>query len=406
MFRYACMILFLVLVSEIQLSCSTEVSVNDTAHKLCLYANLNVNFTVTYEAIGKVNHTAEFILPAIVNASGSTCDKDTSTLELRFGKGHSWTIKFTKENKTYNAHDIVFTYNLTDDSIFKNASSNETKSVTFTQPISDVSMDTYYSCKSEDTMEKGLVVQTLWNVSMQAFIINGTKSDKDTVCAMDRTTTPMPTTHITNATTPPAPTTPSPLPTPKTGNYSVSGNHSVCLLASMGLQISFKHGLDFKKMNIDPEHLNVNGNCSVNKSDATLVLRSDQMDLTFTFQEDGKKFRLHAVNFMIKLSNGTFTASNTNLSIWEAAVGSSYMCNKEQSYNITDTFSVNTFSLQVQPFEVNGNAFATAEECFLDADLSFLVPVAVGVALSFLIILVLLSYLIGRRKSRTGYQSV
>lgn len=48
----------------------------------------------------------------------------------------------------------------------------------------------------------------------------------------------------------------------------------------------------------------------------------------------------------------------------------------------------------------------SAEECFLDTDLSFLVPIAVGVALSFLIILVLISYLIGRRKSRTGYQSV
>ncbi|CAL8308144.1 unnamed protein product [Arctogadus glacialis] len=44
-----------------------------------------------------------------------------------------------------------------------------------------------------------------------------------------------------------------------------------------------------------------------------------------------------------------------------------------------------------------------SEECFLDSDLSFLVPIAVGVALSFLIILVLISYLIGRRKSRTGY---
>ncbi|CDQ70186.1 unnamed protein product [Oncorhynchus mykiss] len=50
--------------------------------------------------------------------------------------------------------------------------------------------------------------------------------------------------------------------------------------------------------------------------------------------------------------------------------------------------------------------FCLSVECFMDSDLSFLVPIAVGVALSFLIILVLISYLIGRRKSRTGYQSV
>ncbi|CAL8356118.1 unnamed protein product [Merluccius merluccius] len=82
------------------------------------------------------------------------------------------------------------------------------------------------------------------------------------------------------------------------------------------------------------------------------------------------------------------------------------MCNKEQVYNITNLLTFYTFDLQVQPCGISGGKFSTAEECFLDSDLSFLVPIAVGVALSFLIILVLISYLIGRRKSRTGYQSV
>ncbi|KAK1346378.1 hypothetical protein QTO34_000233 [Cnephaeus nilssonii] len=45
------------------------------------------------------------------------------------------------------------------------------------------------------------------------------------------------------------------------------------------------------------------------------------------------------------------------------------------------------------------------EECSADSDLNFLIPVAVGVALGFLIIVVFISYMIGRRKSRTGYQS-
>ncbi len=62
-----------------------------------------------------------------------------------------------------------------------------------------------------------------------------------------------------------------------------------------------------------------------------------------------------------------------------------------------------SLSLSHSPFL---SPFLPAVECFLDSDLSFLVPIAVGVALSFLIILVLISYLIGRRKSRTGYQSV
>lgn len=51
-------------------------------------------------------------------------------------------------------------------------------------------------------------------------------------------------------------------------------------------------------------------------------------------------------------------------------------------------------------------SFLTAEDCSADSDLNFLIPVAVGVALGFLIIVVFISYMIGRRKSRTGYQSV
>ncbi|MEQ2164015.1 hypothetical protein GOODEAATRI_002173 [Goodea atripinnis] len=150
---------------------------------------------------------------------------------------------------------------------------------------------------------------------------------------------------------------------------------------------------------------------------------------------------------------GVFVQTSNNLSLWEATVGSSYMCNKEQNFTITSLLSLYTFNLHVQPFGVKNGLYSTgldfdwsvlvygreakmfstdiksatrkfaivfyfrlkvfiffklhcAEECFLDADLSFLVPIAVGVALSFLIILVLISYLIGRRKSRTGYQSV
>ncbi|KAJ8351210.1 hypothetical protein SKAU_G00226860 [Synaphobranchus kaupii] len=402
MFRYACMTLFLVLGSEIQLSYCTEVFVYDAAQKLCLYANLNVNFTVTYEAIGKVNRTVKFPLPETVNATGSTCVTNTSTLNIRFGKGHSWNISFTKKNETYNGHKNVFTYNLTDDSIFKNASSNETKSVTFNPSISNVVMDTYYSCKSEDTMTKDLVIQTLWNVTLQAFIINGSKSDKDTVCAKDRITTPAP---ATNATTATIPTTlsPTPLPLPTTGNYNVTNGSSLCLLADMGLQISFKEGVDFQKMNIEPFKI-VTGTCGTNKSN--LVLQSDQVNLTFAFLKNGDKFLLRTVNVTIKGTNGTtFNAANSNLSLWQAAVESSYMCNKEQSYNITDTFSLKTFNLRVQPFGVKENKFGTAYECALD-DTSMLIPIVVGAALAGLIVIVLIVYAIGRRKTYVGYQTL
>lgn len=130
------------------------------------------------------------------------------------------------------------------------------------------------------------VNQTLWNVLIQAFVNNGSKSDRSkyscsvtshsscnipviyhflfslpspyavTSCAADLpTTTATPTTHasntttaapITNATsTAPPTTTPTPtLPTPTVRNYTIkpSENDTACLLAKFGLRIGVKQG--------------------------------------------------------------------------------------------------------------------------------------------------------------------
>ncbi|KAG9272701.1 lysosome-associated membrane glycoprotein 2 [Astyanax mexicanus] len=216
------------------------------------------------------------------------------------------------------------------------------------------------------------------------------------------------TVNPTNASTTAVPTTPPPIPNPSVGDYNVGPDpKSVCLKAKMGLQFRYKLGESFQTINLDPNVTHYSGLCGNNGSDSTLSLKSELITVQFLFVNQSNKFHLGAMNFT--LSNGnetTFDRRNSNMSLWEASLGSSYMCRKEQTFNISDDLVMNTFELQVQPFGVTENKFSTAEECFLDADLSFLVPIAVGVALGFLIILVLISYLIGRRKSRTGYQSV
>ncbi|KAG9338954.1 hypothetical protein JZ751_024344 [Albula glossodonta] len=199
----------------------------------------------------------------------------------------------------------------------------------------------------------------------------------------------------TTATTAPSPT---PVPQPAIGTYSIPNdvNSTACLLATMGLQISYKKDAVVKSINLDPNNTAATGKCGVNGSDASLTLAFDKSSITFTFSEP----------FAPCDPGVTFSSANTSLSLWEASVGSSYMCRRDQTYNITEVLFLHTLGLQVQPFGVQNNSYATAEECLLDSDLTFLVPIAVGVALAFLIILVLISYLIGRRKSRTGYQSV
>lgn len=47
----------------------------------------------------------------------------------------------------------------------------------------------------------------------------------------------------------------------------------------------------------------------------------------------------------------------------------------------------------------------TVEECQLDEN-SMLIPIAVGGALAGLVLIVLLAYLIGRKRSHAGYQTI
>nr|QBG05441.1 lysosomal-associated membrane protein 2 [Ctenopharyngodon idella] len=216
----------------------------------------------------------------------------------------------------------------------------------------------------------------------------------------------------TNATTAPTlPPTTAPIPKPTVGNYSVkSDNVTICLLANMGLQFSFKisGNASVQTLNLDPSPnvMEVSGTCGGGGNDSSLVLKSKEITVHFFFTNVSDKFRLHALAFSVDFGNGsTFSESNNNLSLWEASVGSSYMCKKELSYNITDKLTINTFELQVQPFAVQKNMFSTAEDCKADEPDNFIVPIAVGVALAVLIIIVLLAYVIGRKRSQTsGYE--
>lgn len=160
----------------------------------------------------------------------------------------------------------------------------------------------------------------------------------------------------------------------------------------------------------------------------------------------------------------SFKDGSSNLSLWEASLGSSYMCKKEQSFNITENLILNTFELQVQPFGVMNDQFNTgkiqpfiktclklfkkknfkswlcrdipfysslpclwlnvwflcwceiaallcifsllaAHECSVD-DTSLLIPIIVGAALAVLILIVVIAYVIGRRKTYVGYQTL
>ncbi|XP_024139360.1 lysosome-associated membrane glycoprotein 2 isoform X1 [Oryzias melastigma] len=468
MSRFSAVVLFLSFGIVVQLTHGIEVNVMQNG-ELCLYANLMLNFSVSYQVDETQFQTVTFSLPEDAISEESKCEETSSTLKLKFGDGHFWSVNFTLNENSYQADVITFSYNLNDLNTFPNSASNEILTVTQKPQMSEIDLNTCYFCKSQDVVQAGETTMTLWDVLIQAFITKGTPSQDMTLCAADSPTTTTTTTTATTTTTtttatttttlatttnatttttttappatnttttaPPAtnttttappvtnttttappvtnttttapPTTTSPTPTlppPSTGKYNLTTpNNTVCLLASFALRISYTQDGKKGELNLDPSVTKASGLCGESSSELELV--SDQMTLTMAFTNDTKKFRLNSLNVTLKTSSGVFADGNANLSLWEAAIGSSYMCNREQNFNITSLLSLHTSNLQVQPFGVKKDSFSTAEECQGDAE-SFLVPIAVGVALLILIVVVVVAYFIGRRRNMaTGYES-
>ncbi|RXM97271.1 Lysosome-associated membrane glycoprotein 1, partial [Acipenser ruthenus] len=317
----------------------------------CIMAELSANISVKYARVDKQMNTVLVALPdnATVDNS-STCGNDTvaSLLVVRFGDGHSLSLNFSRNASDYQVDTLSVTLNLSDSAVFVNSST------------------------------------------------------KATVCNADiSTSTPAPkTTPVTTATTaPPAPTT---APTnPTAGTYNVTISNETCLLAKMALQLNITYQNKTTVFNINPVTTVASGVCDTNIS--TLFLRDGSTNLTFVFMlNDTKKFYLSEI--AVATSDG-FIADNKNLTYLRGTLGRSYMCSAEQTLTVTSVFSINAFHLQVQPFGVSSGKFGTAEECQLDED-NMLIPIIVGAALAGLVLIVLIAYLIGRKRSHAGYQTI
>lgn len=389
---------------------SNALKLNLTDSKgICLYAEWEMNFTVTYETTKQVNETVIITVPDKVTHDGSSCgdDKNGAKIMIQYGSTLSWAVDFTKEASQYFINNITLSYNTNDTKTFPHAVHKGI--LTVSVPVRfQLPLDVIFKCSSVLTFNLPPVVQHYWGIHLQAFVQNGTVSKNEQVCEEDKTaTTVAPTIH----TTVPLPTTtltPTsiPVPTPTVGNYTISNGNATCLLATMGLQLNITEEKVPFIFNINPATTNFTGSCQ--PQTAQLRLNNSQikyLDFIFAVKNE-KRFYLKEVNVNMYLANGSaFHVSNNNLSFWDAPLGSSYMCNKEQVVSVSRTFQINTFNLKVQPFNVTKGEYSTAQECSLDDD-TILIPIIVGAGLSGLIIVIVIAYLIGRRKTYAGYQTL
>ncbi|XP_010129629.1 PREDICTED: lysosome-associated membrane glycoprotein 2 [Buceros rhinoceros silvestris] len=380
-----------------------------------------MSFLIKYETNSSDYKNTTLNLSSGVTHNGSVCGNDTQAalVAVQFGEGHSWSINFTKTNETYQGDFMTFTYNTNDTAAFPDAKRKGPITIVVKDTMPPVQLNDVFVCHSTDFFEAENVTQIFWNVTVQPFVQNGTIGKKESRCRADTPTsapTVLPTTaNVTTAsatTLSPAPTaTPKPVENPDIGNYSLKSGNKTCLLATVGLQLNVSQDKPLL-ININPKTTVAGGACG--NTTATLKLNDGNSTLiAFTFivkntSAGEQKFYLKEVNVtLLNRLNGSVIANavNANFSNWDAFLGSSYMCRKEQTLQINEQFQIHTFNLWIQPFRVEENKFSAALECSLDDD-SILIPIVVGAALAGLIVIIVVAYIIGRRKSYAGYQTL
>ncbi|XP_035483267.2 lysosome-associated membrane glycoprotein 1a [Scophthalmus maximus] len=376
----------------------------------CIKAELSASFSVTYNTTSRSTRTVQFALPAsaTVDAVSSSCGAGGGLpwLVAVFGPGHALGLSFSSNGSVYSVANLTLQYNLSDASTFPDANSSDVVTVVSSSVGIWAAVNTTFRCMSPSAFSVGGATVTFSDMKLEAYMPGNDLSPAESVCTADTASTTAPSTTAAPVPTPPG--------TPEQGTYSVDNNGSVCLLAQMGLQFNISYVSKSQNktvqhlVNLTPHLTNASGSCEASR--ATLVLTQEQattLNFTFTLNSTTSKYHLSGLALLAIWPDmiAPFSASNASLDYLRSTLGRSYMCSAAQTLVVEPTFSLNTFRLQVQPFGLTTNQFATAEECQMDQD-QMLIPIVVGAALAGLVLIVLIAYLIGRRRSHAGYQTI
>jgi lysosomal-associated membrane protein 1/2 len=216
------------------------------------------------------------------------------------------------------------------------------------------------------------------------------------------------TSAVTNSTTV---TTTIPVTTqPPTPDYWVvrTTDQKVCILFDATISVTFRN-----QTKIVPKPHNgsyAHGTCELRDQQSISIIYEDSANLTFLFQMNDKaQYQMSKVyfnhnNLSVEGNVSTFWANN------KAMVSSKmYTCNYTEtvySNNNRDNITLSFMRLEAFANKTSDVFDTDAVVCGDDTKVSNLVPIIVGACLAALILIVLIAYLIGRKRSRRGYESV
>jgi len=261
-----------------------------------------------------------------------------------------------------------------------------------------------------------------------------TQAPSTTTTEAPSTTTVAPsTTTVAPSTTTVAPsTTPRPQPTPpefKKWSYFDNKTNQTCVIVQFALQINLTYATaDNNTANILYD-IPINGavtdgSCGTDSQSITVQWgpksEESKISLQFTNNLTTSAFSLSEIYLFINAASEFHDAkANQIIELYDVRdnfttpLAMSYHCNKLQVLEFTNKDGTNSIAngtvshLQLEAFHnQNNDQFSTGKDCEA-IDTPDIVPIAVGCALAGLVVVVLIVYLIGRRRAQArGYLSM
>ncbi|XP_052660853.1 lysosome-associated membrane glycoprotein 3 [Harpia harpyja] len=229
-----------------------------------------------------------------------------------------------------------------------------------------------------------------------------------TATAMINTTTIRPGTQTTIPSTmmtvrPTLAPQPSPIPT---GTYTVSSGNRTCIKAVMGLQLmaqyTQKKGMEYLAVN--PNATQTSGSCGTVQSELNITFSGGFIN--FTFVKQAPMYYVSKIEARLQLSSeGMLYYAAIHEKMFTTKLGNSFKCASKQTFTLEKNFQLLFVNMQLQAFDIVGNQFGKEEECFPDKN-SKAAPIAVGLSILGLFVIVFATFLISRRKPHRGYERI
>ncbi|XP_063618148.1 lysosome-associated membrane glycoprotein 1-like [Cydia splendana] len=253
-----------------------------------------------------------------------------------------------------------------------------------------------------------------------------TTPDTTTSTTTTTTTTPAPP----KPTPTPAPVPPKPIGPPDQGLWPyVDSKNVTCVIVQFAAQLNVTYGkpnsseLIHVILNVPANASVISGNCdgleqwltigwpATNETNHTLTVLFAKNDTTKSYEMKSLNASLVASIFPNITNVDTINLSHQTPE-WQTPLAASYRCTpptelkmNADNNNIAATLTLSR--LQEEAFRnASGNGFSAARDCS-SGDIPDAVPIAVGCALGGMVVVVLIAYLVARRRSANrGYLSM